>query len=68
MNLDWNNFIVVSFLLFLMIMLSYYMINTALVEKDWVNLKCNPLYMLLSSITMDNNKATTNFKNCVNNV
>jgi len=68
MNSDWNYFIVVSFLLFLMIMLCNYMINMALVNKDWVNLKCNPLYMLLFSISQNNDKSADMFKNCVNNV
>ena len=68
MNTDWNHFIVVSVLLTGMILLCNYMQNMAIVEKDWVNLKCNPLYMLLSSITENNSDATTNFKKCVNNV
>ena len=68
MDSDWNSFIAVSILLALMIVLANYMQNAALVEKDWVNLKCNPLYMLMSSLTQDNETSLSNFKKCVNNV
>jgi len=68
MDSDWNSFITVSILLALMILLANYMQNAALVEKDWVNLKCNPLYMLISSLTQDNETSLSNFKKCVNNV
>jgi hypothetical protein len=68
MDSDWNSFITVSILLALMIVLANYMQNAALVEKDWVNLKCNPLYMLISSLTQDNETSLANFKKCVNNV
>jgi len=68
MDSDWNSFITVSILLALMIVLANYMQNAALVEKDWVNLKCNPLYMLISSLTQDNETSLSNFKKCVNNV
>jgi len=68
MNDDWTRFMVVTAMLLMMIYLCVYVQNMALVQKDWVNLKCNPVYMLVNSITSDSKTAADNFKNCVNNV
>ena len=68
MNDDWASFIFVSLLLGCMLYLCIYLQNLAQVKKDWVNLKCNPLYMLINSLTDDNESSIGNFKNCVNNV
>jgi hypothetical protein len=68
MNDDWSMFISVTILMLLMIYLCLYLQNAALVEKEWVNLKCNPLYMFVKSISDDNQSSIDNFKNCVINV
>jgi len=68
MNDDWNLFIVVTTMLLIMIYLCVYVQNMAVLRKDWVNLKCNPVYMLANSFTSDNDTAIDNFKNCINNV
>jgi hypothetical protein len=68
MNDDWSMFISVTILMFLMICLCLYLQNAAIVEKEWSNLKCNPLYMFVKSITDDNETSINNFKSCVVNV
>ena len=68
MNSDWNTFVAVILLFGLMLLLCNYMQSYSLVTKDWVNLKCNPLYMVISSIGSPNNESLQDFKNCVNNV
>ena len=68
MNDDWALFIPVIVLMTLMIMLCYYLQNWAVAQKDWVNLKCNPLYMLINSISTDNKTALTDFNACVKQV
>jgi len=68
MNSDWNHFVVVILVFAFMYFLCNYMQNLALASKDWVNLKCNPLYMVISSMSQPNDEALHNFKNCVNNV
>jgi hypothetical protein len=68
MNDDWTLFIVVTTMLFAMIYLCRYVQNMAVMKKDWVNLKCNPLFMLIKSFSTDRDSAIDNFKNCINNV
>jgi hypothetical protein len=68
MNTDWNHFVAVIILFGLMYLLCNYMQNLALANKDWVNLKCNPLYMVITSISEQHDESLKNFKNCVNNV
>ena len=68
MNDDWTLFIIVTSMLLAMIYLCVYVQNMAVLRKDWVNLKCNPIYMLTNSFASDNDTAIDNFKNCVNNV
>lgn len=68
MNDDWNGFVGVILLLTVLFLLLNYFKLMAIALQDWVNLKCNPLYMLISSINQDEGIATNNFKNCVNNM
>jgi hypothetical protein len=68
MNDDWALFITVSILMLSMLTFCMYLQDIALVKKDWANLKCNPLYMFLNSITADDKSSIDNFKNCVVNV
>ena len=68
MNDDWNGFVGVIILWTLYFLLLNYFKLMAIAQQDWANLKCNPLYMLISSINQDEGKATNNFKQCVNNM
>lgn len=68
MNDDWSLFIVVSTMLLAMIYLCTYVQNMAVLKKDWVNLKCNPIYMLINSFSVDDDSAIDDFKNCINKV
>ncbi len=36
------------------------------VTKDLGELKCNPLYLFMSSVILSNNESINNFQNCVN--
>jgi hypothetical protein len=68
MNDDWSLFIVVTTMLLAMIYLCTYLQNIAVLRKDWVNLKCNPIYMLANSFVVDDETAIDEFKNCINKV
>jgi len=68
MNDDWSLFIVVTTMLLAMIYLCIYLQNIAVLRKDWVNLKCNPIYMLANSFVVDDETAIDEFKNCINKV
>jgi hypothetical protein len=68
MNDDWSQFISVTIIMFLMIYLCVYLQDMALAKKDWADLKCNPLFMFINSITEDNRASIDNFKKCVSNV
>lgn len=68
MNDDWNGFIVVSGLFIFMIIYCNYLQNMALAKRDWQNLRCNPLYMVLNSVTSNQTDAINNFSHCVNNI
>ena len=68
MNDEWTSFITVSFFMGLMIILCVYLQDFALVKKDWANLKCNPLYMFIHSVSAPNKRSVDTFKNCVVNV
>ena len=65
MNDDWALFMAVSFLMAVMLTLCIYLQNWALAKQDWVNLKCNPLYMFIHSIGVDNKTSISNFQSCV---
>lgn len=68
MNDDWSMFITVTIFMLLMIYLCIFLQNAALLEKEWADLKCNPLYMFVRSITDDNEASVKNFKSCVINI
>jgi len=68
MNDDWALFIPVIVLMTMMLMLCLYLQNWALVQKDWVDLKCNPLYMFINSLSSDNKTSITDFNACVKKV
>lgn len=35
---------------------------------EWTNLKCNPLYLFISSFILTPNESTKNFSKCINNI
>ena len=50
MSEDWNNCIMVI-LLFIVVFIYYSYLKTLLeLKRDWTNFKCNPIYMLFSSL------------------
>jgi hypothetical protein len=69
MSDDWNNCIMVI-ILFIILFIYYGYLKTLLeLKRDWRNFKCNPLYMLFSSLGKPKNKKhSENFKRCVNEV
>ena len=64
MSDDWNGFIGVLILLSFMIIYCKYLQIIAISEKEWINLKCNPLFMIFQSIG-DEEASLKNFKSCV---
>jgi hypothetical protein len=69
MSDDWSNFLFVM-MLYIILMIYYNYLNTMMEFKnDWSNFKCNPIYMLGSSLfdpTSDTNGKL--LKNCVNDI
>lgn len=56
--------------LFIVVYLVYilylnYIQNLSIVRKDWGNMKCNPLYLLIDSIVATPEAADLKFKNCI---
>jgi hypothetical protein len=69
MSDDWNNCVMVI-ILFIILFVYYSYLKTLLeLKRDWRNFKCNPLYMLLSSLGQPKDqKHSNNFKSCVSDV
>ena len=68
MNDDWSMFIAVTVLMLIMIYIALYIENLAKIKSEWANLKCNPLYMFINSLSAPDKLSLDNFKNCVVNV
>ncbi len=57
--------IVIFMFLFFYIYLAY--IRTQIdIMKDWKEIRCNPLYLFISSYVVSNDKSISNFEKCVN--
>lgn len=69
MSDDWNNCVMVI-ILFIILFIYYSYLKTILeLKRDWVNFKCNPLYMLFSSFKKPKSKENSNnFQRCVKQV
>jgi hypothetical protein len=68
MNDDWSMFIAVTAVMLMMIYISLYIQNLARIKSEWENLKCNPLYMFVNSLSASDKSSLDNFKKCVANV
>jgi hypothetical protein len=56
--------------LFLILYFAYilylnYIQNLTLVTKDWQNMKCNPLYLLMDSFVSNPEESQAKFNNCI---
>jgi hypothetical protein len=56
--------------LFLIIYIGYilylnYIQNLSIVSKDWQNMKCNPLFLLMDSFVSPPEESQTKFNNCI---
>ena len=69
MSDDWNNCVMVI-LLFILLFVYYTYLKTIIrLKRDWANYKCNPIYMLVSSLkNPTDNKHSDNFQTCVKKV
>lgn len=66
MNDDWGDCVTVSVILMLMIIICLQAQEYTLIYKDWNNLKCNPIVMVLNSMTQNTQDSITAFNQCVN--
>jgi hypothetical protein len=69
MSEDWNNCIMVI-LLFIVVFIYYSYLKTLLeLKRDWRNFKCNPIYMLFSSLGKPKKQSNTdNVERCIKSV
>jgi hypothetical protein len=61
---DINFYVVIISFILLMLYLNYVQ-DMTLIKNDWENVKCNPLYLFMNSISSSNNESTKNFQTCV---
>jgi len=69
MSDDWNNCVMVIILFILTFMYYTYLKTILELKRDWRNFKCNPIYMLFSSLTKPkDSKHGNNVERCVRSV
>jgi hypothetical protein len=69
MSDDWNNCVMVI-ILFIIVFIYYSYLKTLLeLKREWRNFKCNPIYMLMSSLIKPKKEEnSSNFQRCVSEV
>ena len=69
MSEDWNNCVMVI-LLFIVVFIYYSYLKTLLeLKREWRNFKCNPIYMLFSSLGKPKSPANSdNVERCIKSV
>lgn len=69
MSDDWNNCVMVI-ILFIIVFIYYSYLKTLLeIKREWRNFKCNPIYMLMSSLIKPKKEEhNSNFQRCVSEV